>query len=102
MRTYSTCKYVTFNLVHVCTVFVGPCVLMNACMFARSLYVCLSVCLHVCYAKSAASQRSFPAVPQLSTVPAVKKKRSNVQLIPLSEHKSPNNNESGISTDKLF
>ncbi|KAL5272747.1 hypothetical protein ACHWQZ_G000808 [Mnemiopsis leidyi] len=37
------------------------------------------------------------AVPQLSTVPAVKKKRSNVQLIPLSEHKSPNNNESGLT-----
>ncbi|KAL5272741.1 hypothetical protein ACHWQZ_G000808 [Mnemiopsis leidyi] len=28
---------------------------------------------------------------------AVKKKRSNVQLIPLSEHKSPNNNESGLT-----
>ncbi|XP_063691671.1 calcium-activated potassium channel subunit alpha-1-like isoform X8 [Bolinopsis microptera] len=37
------------------------------------------------------------AVPQLSTVPAAKKKRSNVQLIPLSEHKSPNNNETGLT-----
>ena len=74
----------------------------NVCTVAVRMFVCMFACLHVCYAKSAASQRSFPAVPQLSTVPAVKKKRSNVQLIPLSEHKSPNNNESGISTDKLF
>ena len=49
------------------------------------------------FAESLLVTRSFPAAPQPSTVPAAKKKRSNVQLIPLSEHKSPNNNETGIS-----